>query len=133
MSILFWLLSCMICTSRLRALLDILFAASLGLYLKVRGFSLISNFSKFFLVFRVFLISVRYELVAVLTNKAKGVLGLKVTSKAISMSFPASLNSSPWTRFIGTSDEFFNFRTMSVSQAEHKLDTTDEINSINSL
>ena len=89
MSILFWLLSCMICTSRLGALLDILFAASLGLYLKIFGFSLISNFSKFFLVFRVFLISVRYELVTVLTNKGKGVLGLKVTSKAISMSSPS--------------------------------------------
>ena len=40
------------------ALLDILFAASLGLYPKVFDFSLISNFSKFFFVFRVFLLSV---------------------------------------------------------------------------
>ena len=40
------------------ALLDILFAASLGLYPKVFGSSVISNFSKFFLVFRVFLLSV---------------------------------------------------------------------------
>ena len=40
------------------ALLDILFAASSGLYPKVFDFSLISNFSKFFFVFRVFLLSV---------------------------------------------------------------------------
>ena len=59
-------------------------------------------------------------------------LGLKVKSKAISTSFPASLNSSPWTRFVGTSDEFFDFKTMSASQAQHKLDTVGEINSINS-
>ena len=72
-------------------------------------------------------------MVTVLTNKGKGVLGLKVTSKTISTSSPASLNSSPWTRFIGTSDEFFNLRAMSVSQAQHKLDTISEINSINSL
>ena len=72
-------------------------------------------------------------MVTVLTNKRKEALGLNVTSKGISKSSPASLNSSPWTRFIGTSDELFNFRTMSVSQAQHKLDTIGEINSINSL
>ena len=60
-------------------------------------------------------------------------LGLRVTSEAISTSSPASLNSSPWTGFIGTPDEFFNFRIMSVSQAQHKLDTIGEVNSINSL
>ena len=38
-------------------LIDILFTASLGLYPKVFGFSLISNFFKVFLVFRVFLLS----------------------------------------------------------------------------
>ena len=94
---------------------------------------LISNFSKFFLVFRVFLLSVWYEFVTVLTNKGKGVLELKVASKAISTSSPASLNSLPSTSFIGTSDEFLNFWAMSVSQAQHKLDTTGEINLINSL
>ena len=53
-------------------------------------------------------------------------LGLKVISKAISTSSPASLYSSPSTSFIGTSDEFFNFRAMSVSQAQN---TIGEINS----
>ena len=67
------------------------------------------------------------------TNEGKGVFGLKATSKAISTSSPASLNSLPSTRFIGTSDEFLNFRTMSVSQVQHKLDTIGGINSINSL
>ena len=60
--------SCTIFTSRLRALLDILFAASLGLFQEVFDFSLISNFSKLFLVFRVFLLIVLYELVTVLTK-----------------------------------------------------------------
>ena len=60
-------------------------------------------------------------------------LGLKVTSKAISTSSPVSLNSLPSTSFIGTSDEFFNFRAMPVSQAQHKLDKIGEINLINSL
>ena len=60
-------------------------------------------------------------------------LGLKVASKAISTSSPASLNSLPSTSFIGTSDKFLNFRVMSVSQAQHKLDTIGEINLINSL
>ena len=50
-------------------------------------------------------------------------LELKVASKAISTSSPASLNSLPSTSFMGTSDEFLNFRAMSVSQAQHKLDT----------
>ena len=45
----------------------------------------------------------------------------------------ASLNSLSSTNFTGTSDEFFNFRAMSVSQAQQKLDTISEINSINSL
>ena len=128
-----WLLSCTICTSRLGALIDILFAASLGLYPKVFGFSLISNFSKFFLVFRVFLLSVRYGLVTVLANKGKGVLRFKVTSKALSTSSSASLSSPPWTRCTGRTDEFFNFRTMSVPQAQHKLGTIGEINSMNFL
>ena len=60
-------------------------------------------------------------------------LGLKVASKAISMSSPASLNSLPSTSFIGTSDEFFNLRAMTVSEAQHKLDTISEINLIYSL
>ena len=58
---------------------------------------------------------------------------ISTSSPAISTSSPASLNSSPWTRLIGTSDEFFNFRTMPVSQAQHKLETMSEINSIKSL
>ena len=72
-------------------------------------------------------------MVTVLTNRGKGTLRLKVTSKAISTSSPAALKSSPWTRFLGTSNEFFNFRNFSVSQAQHKLDTIGEMNSINSL
>ena len=60
-------------------------------------------------------------------------LGFKVTSRAISTSSPASLNSSPCTRFIGTSYESSKFRTMLLSQAQHKYDTIGEINSINFL
>ena len=60
-------------------------------------------------------------------------LGFKVTSKGISTSSSASHNSSPWTRFLGESDEFFNFRAMSVPQAQHKLGTIGEIYSVNFL
>ena len=41
--------------------------------------------------------------------------------------------SPPWTRFLCASEEFFNFRTLSVWQAQHKLGAIGEINSINFL
>ena len=56
-----WLFSCRIFTSRLGALLDILFAKSLGLFPEVFDVSLISDFSKLFIVFRLFLLIVLYE------------------------------------------------------------------------